>query len=129
MKIEIGQENSEFVKAQLNYRDKPLHRQITVIEASTGKPVVTCRTYYPSSVAYCLLWVSGDEFRTQGGGSASGYGYCKESAAIDEAIFNAGIRLPESVSGRGVRAADDALLAIAKRVSKCRKFHVVAAHA
>lgn len=129
MKIEIGQENREFTKAQLNYRDKPLSRQVTVVEANTGKPVVTCRTYYPAGVAYCLLWVNSGTFNTQGGGSASGYGYCKESAAIDEAIWDAGIRLSESVSGRGIRAADDALLAIAKRVSNRRKFHVVTAHA
>ena len=41
---------------------------------------------------YCSLWVSGTQW-TSGHGRASGYGYHKESAALQSAIDSAGIRL------------------------------------
>jgi hypothetical protein len=45
-----------------------------------------------ASPIYCSLWVSGTQW-TSGHGSASGYGYHKQSAALQSAIDSAGIRL------------------------------------
>ena len=45
-----------------------------------------------ASPVYCSLWVSGAQW-TSGHGRASGYGYHKESAALQAAIDSAGIRL------------------------------------
>ena len=45
-----------------------------------------------ASPIYCSLWVSGAQW-TSGHGRASGYGYHKESSALQSAIDSAGIRL------------------------------------
>ena len=45
-----------------------------------------------ASPVYCSLWVSGAQW-TSGHGRASGYGYHKESAALQSAIDSAGIKL------------------------------------
>lgn len=80
-----------------------------------------------ASTVYASIWVSTKDGKyTSGHGSAGGYGYCKESAAIDEAIKSAGIKLrgspynragdnsrkPCSIAGVGqsaVRAAIEAI--------------------
>ncbi len=43
-----------------------------------------------ASTVYCSLWVSGAQY-CSGTGTAGGYGYHKESAALDAAIRSAGI--------------------------------------
>ena len=45
-----------------------------------------------ASPVYCSLWVSGNQW-TSGHGRASGYGYHKESAALQSAIDSAGIKI------------------------------------
>lgn len=67
---------------------------------------------------YALLWVkcwnadaNDDEYR-RGYGRAGGYGYHKGSAAIDEALNAAGIKLSEPVSGRGFEVCKNAFTAI-----------------
>lgn len=60
------------------------------------RTVLTCRAYMgrsrTASTVYASLWVHGPK-HTAGHGSAGGYGYHKESAAIQEAITRAGIEL------------------------------------
>jgi len=109
-------------------RDKPLQRQITILDRDTGREIVTCRIYWPGSVAYCALWIHSDEMHASGTGKAGGYGYCKESAAIHDAIYNAGFTLSEDVGGRGTQAAYEALEAVAACVTGKRKFYRVLAH-
>lgn len=46
-----------------------------------------------ASTVYATLWVHGTDFYASGSGKASGYGYCKRSAAADSAIRAAGIEL------------------------------------
>lgn len=47
-----------------------------------------------ASVVYANIWINGkDSFSTSGTGSAGGYGYHKTSAAISEALGNAGVTL------------------------------------
>ena len=46
-----------------------------------------------ASVVYASIWVHGKAVYCAGYGSAGGYGYHKESAAFQDAISNAGIKL------------------------------------
>ena len=67
---------------------------------------------------YALLWVKcwntdeNDVDYRRGYGRAGGYGYHKGSAAIEEALDAAGIKLSEHVGGRGWEACKDAFTAI-----------------
>lgn len=83
------------------------------------KEIVCCRSYMgrsrSASTVYASVWVklqSGEW--TSGKGSAGGYGYHKESAAIGYAIASAGIELSDAIDGRGDSAIDAALLAIGR---------------
>ena len=59
-------------------------------------PIVEARFYMgrarSASTVYCSLWVHGDEY-CAGHGKAGGYGYHKESAALQSAISSAGVTL------------------------------------
>lgn len=58
---------------------------------------------------YASLWVHG---KCAGHGWAGGHGYHKASAALQDAINNAGIGLSQPIDGRGEQAMKDALRAI-----------------
>ena len=68
-----------------------------VVMDKTGKEFVDCRVYMgrsrSASTVYASIWVHGNGVYTSGNGSAGGYGYHKESAAIQDAITSAGIEL------------------------------------
>lgn len=66
-----------------------------------------------ASPVYCSVWVSGPACSTSGYGSASGYGYHKESAALQSALESAGVTLSQPVDGRGSQLMAEALLAVA----------------
>lgn len=81
-----------------------------------------------ASVVYCSLWIH-DKKHTSGYGIAGGYGYHKESAAMQEALASAGIKLYGSayntgekenfkkecyIDGVGDTAEDNAIKAIVK---------------
>lgn len=64
------------------------------------REVITVRCYMgrsaSASVVYAVLWVCcADGHWTSGSGSAGGYGYHKESAAIADAVKSAGIELQD----------------------------------
>jgi len=67
-----------------------------------------------ASTVYACVWVHGNGYSLSGRGKASGYGYHKESVAIDEAIVSAGIKLSESINGAGDAAIEEALIAITR---------------
>ena len=116
--------------------NKELVSTYDVVGTIDGKlcSIVTARCYMgrssSASVVYACLWVHGKDVYTSGRGQAGGWGYHKESAAIDSAIRSAGIELygspygserdkadakkQTSISGVGSSAIDDALMAIAK---------------
>ena len=79
---------------------------------------------------YAAIWCNernaktGEYVSACGHGKAGGYGYCKQSAAADDAIRNAGIALSESISGVGQRAVEDAMRAIARAMGY-RKLAIV----
>lgn len=123
--------------------NKQLMTAYKLVDKKSEKVVVDCRTYIgtskSASTVLACLWVDlnynkkPENFEygyTSGQGSAGGYGYCKESAAIDDAINSAGIELYGTqyhtnsdekvdfkkrarVNGTGLDCAEKALLAIA----------------
>ena len=85
-----------------------------IIDKRTERTIVTCRTYTKGrgNTVYASLWVhrivdankpaSWDYGETSGRGSAGGYGYHRVSAAVSEAISNAGIELYGSPYGHPI---------------------------
>ena len=128
-------------------QNKEMTARYLVIDKESERHIVDCRVYMGrssiASVVYAAIWISFDVKQCQdenakawehgyttGKGQAGGYGYHKASAAIDEAIRSAGIRLEgspyiiykseqadifksASISGVGDSAIQSALLAIA----------------
>ena len=67
-----------------------------------------------ASPKYATVWVHcRDGSSLSASGRADGYGYCKSSAAVGDAIAKAGIKLTLAVSGVGMSAVGRALHAIA----------------
>lgn len=110
-------------------REKHFSKQISIVDPSTGAQTVVARFYEGPTVTYACVWVHGGTSHGHGGGSAGGYGYHKESAALETAIANAGMSLENPIGGRGESAMEEALLAIAQAATRKRKFFVVRAHA
>lgn len=87
----------------------------------TMKEVVTARIYGAKSGNgsrnYASLWIRpvhyGSGLHSSGHGWAGGGGYHRPSAALSEAISSAGWSLSEDIDGRGDRAMEDAVRAIA----------------
>lgn len=81
---------------------------------------ITARIYGTGKRNTACLWVNSTSSKfpegvhVSGSGKAGGYGYHRPSAALGEAIHNAGFALSESISGRGESAMREALMAIAK---------------
>lgn len=100
---------------------------------------VELRLYGTGNQNFACLWVhlagntkTGNPFPngvyTQGSGRAGGYGYHRPSAAAQEAIYNAGFELSESISGVGDSAIEEALVAIAESLG-LSDFILVRSHA
>ena len=125
---------SEISNAKNLSGKKELVSAWSVLGLFNGKidEVITCRCWMGrsrnASTVYASIWVRGHNAWYSGRGSASGYGYHKESAAIDEAITSAGIKLfgtpysgqvvdfekPANIHGVGDSAIREAFLAIAE---------------
>ena len=108
-----------FVRAILGLNDK-------------GDVVVEARIYHPGkygdSPTYCAVWIRSDPEWHSGTGSANGGGYHKASAALAEAIDNAGIDLSEAIDGRGDFAMVEAVRAVT--IAACGQcLNVLEAHA
>lgn len=97
---------ASIVKKQDNAR-RPDNKELVsayslVVRLPSGelREVVTARCYMgrsaSASVIHAVMWVKcADGHWTSGSGSAGGYGYHKESAAIANAIKSAGIELKD----------------------------------
>lgn len=116
-----------------------------VVVGINGKGEITkgvdCRVYMGrsrnASTVYASIWVHSSGVWPSGHGNAGGYGYHKESAAIDEAIRSAGITLYGDVYGReetqkkayingvGDSAVREALLAIGRDIVGLKNCKVV----
>jgi hypothetical protein len=84
------------------------------------KELATIRWYMgrssSASVVYCTIWVTGHVVTDgcSGSGHAGGGGYCKSSAAFEDALHKAGIKTDKGISGRGMTVVEDALIALGK---------------
>lgn len=104
-------------------------RTLLAIDGDEIATVIDARFYMArrsdgASPIYCSVWVHGKGRYFAGYGKASGYGYCKRSAAFDEAVTSAGIKLAVRVDGCGDSAVDEALRAIATACGYAGKFTV-----
>ena len=115
-------------------------------EAGKLCEVVTARFYMGrsrnASTVYCSVWVHCEGIHTAGHGTAGGWGYHKNSAALSAALSNAGIELWGSpydkededtqkgerahISGCGDSAMRSALLAVARATgADCSEYLIV----
>ena len=110
-----------------------LHQYSVIAETENGiRELVIARIYASlrrgANRVTCILWTDGSH-NANASGWASGYGYHRGSAALADAISNAGIKLTENISGCGERAMREALIAIARAdCPKARIFGVFEAH-
>ena len=112
MKATLGNE----AKNAINYGDKKAMIRTYNVITEGLENIITVRCYMgrskESSTVYASIWIDTPCYHSSGKGKASGYGYHKSSAAIGEAIENAGITI-DPIHGRGESAIEDALKAIA----------------
>ena len=122
---------------------KPLEGALVAVTARHPRGLVRAKIYRaPSSTTvYCAVWIDGQ----RGIGSAGGGGYHKHSAALDEAIRDAGYELygdpygyelegerrsaykgPQSIAGRGEGSMETAMKALAKCVDGSRNVTIIA---
>ena len=115
-----------------NRKEKNFHRELAAILPDGSTPV-TLRTYCTGKWAYACVWIcgqaGGEYMSLAGGGSAGGYGYCRESAACGAALRAAGVTGFDPVDGRGMGAVRRAVEAISKAVTGKRKILTHEAHA
>lgn len=136
----IGDRDTSNAK-NLDPEKETVHRRQVIALRTNGDggddldAVVDARWYMArksdgASPVYCSVWVSGHlpdgtGRYLAGHGRATGCGYCKQSAAFDEAVESAGIKLAARVDGAGMRAVDDAMVAIARALGYSRAMVVV----
>lgn len=91
---------------------------LELIACVAGKPrsVAVARFYMARSgdgsrPVYCTIWTHAGTYNS-GHGRANGYGYHKQSAALQSAMDSANINLSSPIDGVGDSAMDDAMLAL-----------------
>lgn len=107
-------------------RDRALTHTVNVVAYIQGAlAVIVTAKFYRSrsgdgaSPVYCNVWTHYSAYAS-GRGTAKGHGYHKASAALSEALSNAGVRLLDDdgetvcdIAACGDSAMDEALLALA----------------
>ncbi len=78
-----------------------------------------------ASPVYCSIWANSRLVYTAGNGTARGYGYCKKSASMHDAIESAGFKLSSPIDGVGDSAIRAAGFAIVKTLGFTGKPFVV----
>lgn len=111
---------ADHISNGLNYgSEKETTYTFVVVAHHKGdlKEVLACRCYMGRSrnaeTVYASIWTFGPKWLS-GTGKAGGWGYCKTSAAINEAIRSAGIKLDKGIHGAGIERAMEAMTAIAR---------------
>ena len=95
-----------------------LHQYSVIAETENGiRELVIARLYaslrrYANRIT-CILWTEGSHNANASGYNGT-YGLHRGSAALADAIRNAGIKLTDNISGCGNDAMREALLAIAR---------------
>lgn len=113
-------------EARRNFKNLDQNKEriatLTLVGIRYGRPVELAQARFwmsrksdGASPVYCSVWVYGAVYGatpTAGHGRASGYGYHKQSAALDAALDSAGVKLAVPINGCGDGAMRDALLAV-----------------
>lgn len=118
-KVRFPQESTTNAR---NYHGKKETLTTLKVVAATRKGIevpIDVRVYMSyrsdgASPVYASIWINGKGHHCAGTGKASGYGYCKHSAAIGAAIKSAGVDIGCHIGGTGMNNVQDALIAIAK---------------
>jgi len=98
---------------------------------SKFRTVVDCRLYWSSTFATCscCIWIRTKDDCIACSGTAGGYGYHKASAAVENALLNANIKMAEPFGGAGTRAIETALLAVARAAQGRKVYHLIESYA
>lgn len=114
-----------------------VHSIEAIVRTRTGmENPVTARFYMgasrTASTVYCNVWIGGRGVAFSGSARAGGYGYCKKSQALADALADAGVKLVSTKSntypdrptrkrgealhfgGCGMQAARDAVEAVVR---------------
>lgn len=75
---------------------------------------VSVRLYGTGAQNTACMWINSGDTHLNASGKAGGYGYHRQSAALQEAFDNAGITLSRRIDGVGTSAMEEAMLALAK---------------
>lgn len=99
-------------------------RELIVLDGDTLRGIATLRIFggrsRGSSRRIAIFWLSipvnakSSCFNARASGSASGGGYCRQSAAASEAMSKAGLTFNSYLHGAGMSVIDSALEAIAR---------------
>lgn len=119
--VELDAEKRNF---NVNFRkDNGLYKGYKVLDLKNGKEVLDVRFYCPTGRAnYCAMWIYSKTFASSGTGRACGYGYDRESAALNEAICNCGIKNFPCFSGSG---CNDWAIKILLKILGVKKYKIV----
>jgi hypothetical protein len=122
MNITFKKGNSHTGKIAQNRKEKHFYKEICLFRPDSynyeAKAILTARLYATDTTVYACIWINSPNnggIYVSGGGKAQGYGYHKESAAIESALMDAGITGFKSFGGAGEQAAIDCLLEIASQ--------------
>lgn len=104
-------------KIASNRKEKHFRSQMTLATVRYEEGVVhdtlQARFYVTGSRTYCCVWLHTKDCHVSGGGFAAGGGYHRASAALEEALNDAGITLSQSIHGVGASAMSEAFEAVA----------------
>jgi len=127
MKITLKNLRSADIGAKRDRFTHAFYKEMAIIYDDRQTPC-RFRFYGNNSRIHCIAWISGNEVYGSGYGYADGYGYCKESAAMEAAIKSAGIDMGEHWGGVGETKMREAALSIAQKVTGKRSFILHTAH-
>ena len=124
-KIKILGKEKQKKELNINYRKEDNFWCSYIVLDKEFYHWIDCRFYCTKGgTVTCCIWVSGKEnFRASG--RATGWGYEKKSAALQDALNNAGLKLNKSIWGTG--EIKSTLEAIAKWESGKRTLYTVEA--
>jgi hypothetical protein len=108
-------------------KESSFRRQLSLVDLSNGKEIACVRFYGNGERAYCCAWFHEAGQYARGSGWAGGYGYHKDSAAMQSALNAAGWRFSKPFSGVGETGEQGALEAIARWLD-IPAFVIVMAH-
>ena len=108
-------------------KESTFRRQLSLVNLADGEEVATIRFYGKGERSYCCAWFHKSGQYARGSGWAGGYGYHKDSAAMEFALNAAGWRFDKYFSGVGETGEHGALEAIARWLNIPR-FVIISAH-